>query len=74
MIDTNRQLPSPAADAWSIDLGPLGGPRYVVLTTSEQHARGRLAEHLAELGKVGTVGADTTAIAEIPAERMAVIW
>ena len=59
MIDTDCQLPSPAADAWSIDLTGLGGPRYVVLTTSEQHARERLAQHLAELGKAEAVAAGT---------------
>jgi hypothetical protein len=74
MIDTNRQVPSPAADAWSIDLTPLGGPRYVILTTSEQHARERLAQHLAELGKAETVGSGTNMIADIQAERVAVIW
>ena len=74
MIDTNCQLPSPAADAWSIDLTGLGGPRYVVLPTSEQHARERLAQHLAELGKAATSRAGTVLIAEIPAERVAVIW
>jgi len=74
MIDTDCQLPSPAADAWSIDLTGLGGPRYVVLTTSERHARGRLAQHLAELGKAQTVGAGTVLISGIPAERVAVIW
>ncbi len=74
MIDTTCQLPTPTADAWSIDLTALGGPRYVVLTTSEPHARERLAQHLAELGKAETVAAGTLLIAEIPAERVAVIW
>ena len=74
MIDTDCQLPSPTADAWSIDLTGLGGPRYVVLTTSELHARERLAQHLAELGKAETVAAGKTLIGEIPAERVAVIW
>ncbi len=74
MIDTDCQLPSPTADAWSVELNGLGGPRYVVLTTSERHARERLAQHLAELGKAETVAAGTVLIAEIPAERVAVIW
>ena len=74
MIDTSRQFPAPAADAWSIDLTALGGPRFVILTTSEQHARQRLVEHLAELGKVEHIGAGTVLLAEIPAERVAVIW
>ena len=74
MIDTNSQLPTPTADAWSIDLAGLGGPRYVVLTASEQYARERLAQHLAMLGKAETAGAGGVLIAEIPAERVAVIW
>jgi hypothetical protein len=74
MIDTSRQLPAPTADAWSIDLTALGGPLFVVLTTSEAHARERLVEHLVELGKVEDIGAGTMLLAEIPAERVAVIW
>ena len=74
MIDTSRQLPAPAADAWSIDLSPLGGPRFVILAGSEQHARTRLGEHLADLGKIDDVGAGTVLIAEVPVERVAVIW
>jgi hypothetical protein len=74
MIDTSRQLPAPSAGAWSIDLTALGGPVFVILTTSEQHARERLVEHLVELGKVDDVGAGTMLLAGIPTQRMAVIW
>lgn len=74
VIDTSRQLPAPSADAWSIDLTAFDGPRYVVLACSEQHARQRLAQHLAELGKIEDIGAGTVLIAEIPVERVAVIW
>jgi hypothetical protein len=74
MIDTSRQLPAPAAGAWSIDLTALGGPRFVILTSREQHARERLVEHLVGLGKVDDVDAGTMLIAGIPTERVAVIW
>ncbi len=71
MIDTNRKLPLPSAHAWSIDLTKLGGPRFVVLTTSERDARVRLVEHLDDLGKIS---AAPRSIAAIPAERVTVIW
>jgi len=74
MIDTSRQLPAPAADAWSIDLTAPGGPVFVVLTTSEQHARERLVEHLVALGKIEDIAAGAVLLAGIPTERVAVIW
>jgi len=74
MIDTRRQLPFPSADGWSIDLSPLGGPRFVILASSEHQARERLAEQLAALGKADTPAAARDLIAEFPTERVAVIW
>ena len=74
MIDTSRQLPAPSADAWSIDLTALGGPRFVILTSSEQRARKRLVEHLVELGKAADPVAGATLLAGITTERVAVIW
>jgi hypothetical protein len=74
MIDTKRKLPSPSADGWSFDLSPLGGPRFVVLTSREVTARAILAEYLTELGKIADGDAGTAAIAGIESERVSVIW
>jgi len=46
MIDADRQVPTPTAEAWLIDLAVLGGPKFVVLARSSEEARRRLVEHL----------------------------
>jgi hypothetical protein len=74
MIDTNCQLPTPSARAWSIDLSPLGGPQFIVLAASERHARERLIEHLEELGKLTGNERDHSVIYELAAEWVPVIW
>ena len=74
MIDTSRQLSAPSAQAWSIDLSPLGGPQFIVLAASERHARQRLIEHLEELGKLTGNERDHSVIYELPAEWVPVIW
>ncbi|MHB8660139.1 MAG: hypothetical protein ACYC91_19805 [Solirubrobacteraceae bacterium] len=74
MIDNDRQLPTPSADAWSVDLSGLGGPRFVILTLSESRARELLAEHLVELGQADTTTAAAELISEMPCERVSVIW
>ena len=56
-----------------MDLTALGGPLFVVRTTSEWSARATLVEHLAELGKAADPVAGATLIAGVPAERVAVI-
>lgn len=61
MIDTDRQLPTPSASAWSIDLDAIGGPVFVVHRRDQSEARAALARHLVEIGAV----ADT-----IKAERL----
>lgn len=70
MIDTDRQVPTPSASAWSFDLSRLGGPRFVVLNANEAEARTHLAEHLLELGRTG----DLTEIQTVAGERVAVVW
>ena len=58
----------------AIDLTALGGPRFVVLTTCEQSARATLIEHLVELGKIDDTSDGAAVIADIAAERVAVVW
>jgi hypothetical protein len=74
MIDTTRQVPVPSADAWSLDLASLGGPRYVVLRLNERDASQLLAEHLTWLGKAEDDAEALQLIGGITSERVAVIW
>jgi len=75
MIDTTCQVvPIPSADAWSLDLASLGGPRFVVLRLNKRDASRRLAEHLTWLGKAENDAEGLRLIAGIRAERVAVIW
>lgn len=46
----------------------------MILAASQHQARERLAEHLTHLGKAATTTQASELIAEIPVERVAVIW
>ncbi len=73
MLYEPRQVPSPSAVAWLLDLSPTGGPRYVVLRPDEQEARDALSVHLIDIGAMTIEEADTvTETAE--AESVAVVW
>jgi hypothetical protein len=74
MIDTTCQVPVPSADAWSLDLASLGGPRLVVLRLDEHDARSRLVEHLIWLGKAEDDAEGQRLIAGVRTDRVAVIW
>ncbi len=71
MIDADRQVPTPTAEAWLIDLAVLGGPKFVVLARSSEEARRRLVEHLREIG-APAAGQQHAAAANV--ERVSVIW
>lgn len=75
MIDTNRQVPSPSASAWRIDLAGIGGPIFIVMRRSEGEAREALAHHLVEIGSplTPTIAAERAANA-VPAGSVAVVW
>jgi hypothetical protein len=74
IIDTTGQVSPPSADAWALDLAARGGPRFVVLRLDDYDARQRLAEHLVWLGKAQDDAEGLWLIADIKAERVAVIW
>jgi hypothetical protein len=48
MVDSDRQVPAPGAQAWAIDLSDTCGPHYVVLRCFESDARATLIEHFLE--------------------------
>jgi hypothetical protein len=64
MVDTGRQLPSPSALAWAIDLADAERPTCVVVGLSETEARQVLAAHLVKTGAAAntiTAERETTA-------------
>lgn len=74
MVDTDRQLPSLSASAWSIDLAASGGPVFVVHRLGKADARAALIAHLVEIGSFPSEAGAEAIVAEAPAESVAVIW
>ncbi len=74
MVDMNRQVPTPSASAWSIDLTRIGGPLFVVLRRDEDDARAAVVRHLVDIGSISnTIEAERT-ITKAPTESVAVVW
>lgn len=73
MVDASRQVPSPSASAWLLEVAAAGSPRYVVLRTDEEEAREALAAYLADIGAVETMSIDTVT-ESTTAEIVAVVW
>jgi hypothetical protein len=74
MIDTNRQLASPSATAWSIDLEAVGGPEFVVLRLDPDAAREALAKHLVEIGSIPNAIEAGRIVGAAPARHVGVVW
>lgn len=74
MIDTRRQVPSPSASAWLIDLTAAGGPRFVVVRREEDEARDALVAHLVEIGSIPNTIAAERLVGRAPIESVAVTW
>ncbi|MFN8113158.1 MAG: hypothetical protein U0R51_08155 [Solirubrobacterales bacterium] len=74
MIDTDRQLPTPSASAWSIDLEAVDGPVFVVLHRDEGEARAALARHLVEIGAVADTIKAERIVGAAPINSVGVVW
>jgi len=74
MVDTGRQLPSPSASAWSIDLAAIDGPVFIVGRLAEQDARAVLVLHLVEIGAVANTIAAERVVANAPITSVSVVW
>lgn len=74
MIDTTRQLPSPSASAWAIDLTSVGGPVFAVLRLDEGEARAALVDHLLDIGSFATREETQRVVAAAPITSVGVIW
>ena len=74
MVDTDRQVPTPSASAWSIDLGAIGGPVFVVHRRAESDARAALVRHLVEIGAVADTIKSERIVAAAPTSSVGVVW
>ena len=74
MVDASRQLPSPEAQAWSINLAEVGGPVTVVCRREEAEAREALVHHLVGIGAVANTCAAERIVAGAPITSVAVVW
>lgn len=74
MVDSERQVPTPSASAWSIDLAAIGGPTFIVHRREEGEARAALVGHLVEIGAVANTIKAERIVAAAPISSVAVIW
>lgn len=74
MVDSDRQVPTPSASAWSIDLEAIGGPVFVVHRRDESDARAALVRHLVEIGAVADTIKAERIVRVAPISSVGVIW
>ena len=74
MVDMSRQVPSPAASAWSIDLTRIGGPLFIVLRMGDDDARAALVRHLVDIGSISNTIEAERVVAAAPIESVGVVW
>jgi hypothetical protein len=68
------QVPPPSAQAWSVDLGPVGGPTFTVMRRSAVQARQAVVEYLVEIGSGLTWLAATDLVDRATVTEVSVIW
>jgi hypothetical protein len=69
-----RQVPTPSASAWLVDLSELRGPVFCVLRASQEEAREALIAHLLEIGQFDTREEAVEVVADAPTESVGVVW
>lgn len=74
MIDTDRQVPTPSASAWSIDLAAISGPLFVVHRRDESEARAALVRHLVEIGTIPDTIKAERIVGAAPISSVGVVW
>ena len=74
MIDTDRQLASPSATAWSIDLSAIGGPVFIALRLNPDAAREALVTHLVEIGSIPNTIEAERLVGRAPIRHVGVVW
>ncbi|HKG03138.1 MAG TPA: hypothetical protein VKB03_08140 [Conexibacter sp.] len=74
IIDTNAQVPAPAAVAWLLDFTASDGPMLVVLRREQCEAKAAAVGHLLDAGIVVGVAEARKIVAEADAQLVAVTW
>lgn len=73
-ITLARQVPSPSASGWLIDMRSAGGPQFVVLRTAAEASLASLRVHLIEIGAVATPRDADQLLREARVEPIGVVW
>ncbi len=74
MIDTNTQVPAPAAAAWLLDLTASGGPTLVVLRRDRCEAVATTVGHLLDAGIAADAPQAREMVADTEPQLVAVTW
>jgi hypothetical protein len=74
MVDSDGQVPTPSASAWSIDLDAVDGPVFVVHRRDQGEARAALVRHLVEIGAVADTIESERIVNAAPISSVGVIW
>jgi hypothetical protein len=74
MIDTNTQVPAPAAAAWLLDLTASDGPTLVVLRRTRCEAAATAVGHLLDAGIAADAAQAREMVAETAPQLVAVTW
>ncbi|MFN8113175.1 MAG: hypothetical protein U0R51_08240 [Solirubrobacterales bacterium] len=74
MVDSDRQVPTPSASAWSIDLEAIEGPVFIVHRRDEGAARAALVRHLVEIGAIPDTIRAERIVAAAPISSVGVVW
>lgn len=73
-VDVSRQVPTPSAHAWSINLAAIDGPRFIVLRLEQQEAQKALVRHLVEIGAIDNTIKAGRVVGVAPIESVGVVW
>lgn len=73
-VYVSRQVPTPSAAAWLLDLTASDGPMLVVLRREQCEARAAAVGHLLDAGIVGGVAEAREIVARATSELVAVTW
>lgn len=74
MIDTNTQVPAPAAAAWLLDLTASDGPMLVVLRRDRVEAAATAVGHLLDVGLANDAAQARGMVAATDVQLVAVTW
>lgn len=74
MVDSDRQVSTPSACAWLIDLSAIGGPVFVVHRLDQSEARAALVRHLVDIGAIPNTIKAERLVGAAPISSVGVVW